>query len=139
MREIRFTVDAWPPAKNEAMSMLGPNHSHAVRVRSLLEAARLAMRDGGWQLTVEPVGLELVVYAAEGQDPWDATNYLGGTGDVLQDKSRPLPRLDLSHLGELRQVALYENDRQIREVHYRQALAPTPSYSVRVWTLDPAS
>ena len=136
MCAIQFTVDGWPPAKNEALSMLGPNHSHARRVRALLEAARVALRDGGWQFTGEPIGLELIVYAAEGRDPWDATNYLGGVGDVLQDKSRPLPRLDLSHLGELRQVALYENDRQIQEIHYCQSLGPASSYAVRVWTLD---
>lgn len=57
-------------------------------------------------------------------------------GDVLQDKSRPLPRLDLSHLGELRQVALYENDRQIHEIHYRQSPRRVSSYSVRVWALN---
>lgn len=136
MRAIQFTVDGWPPAKSEALSMLGPNHSHARRVRVLLEAAGAALRDGNWQFTSQPIGLELILYAAEGRDPWDATNYLGGVGDVLQDKSRPLPRLDLSHLGELRQVALYENDRQIQEIHYRQSPGPASNYSVRLWTLD---
>ena len=116
--------------------MLGPNHSHARRGRALLEAARAALRDGDWQFTNEPIGLELIIYAAEGRDPWDATNYLGGVGDVLQNKSRPLPRLDLSHLGELRQVALYENDRQIQEISYRQSPGRVSSYSVRLWTLD---
>lgn len=139
MCAIQCTVDGWPPAKNEALSMLGPNHSHAPRVRALLEAARAALRDGDWQFTSEPIGLELIVSAAEGRDPWDATNYLGGVGDVLQDKSRPLPRLDLSHLGELRQVALYENDRQIQEIRYRQSSGPASSYSVRLWTLDVTS
>ena len=52
--------------------MLGPNHSHPPRVRALLEAARAALRDGNWQFTSEPIGLELIVYAAEGRDPWDA-------------------------------------------------------------------
>lgn len=104
MREIQFAVRGQPPAKSEAQSLLGPKHPHARRVRALLQAARVALRDSDWQLTWEPIGLELAVCAAEGQHRSDATNYLGGIGDVLQAKTRPLLRLDLSHLGELRRV-----------------------------------
>ncbi len=39
MREVSFTVAGLPPAKNEALSMLGVGHGHAERVRALLVAA----------------------------------------------------------------------------------------------------
>ena len=116
--------------------MLGPKHPHAPRVRALLEAARAALRHGKWQVTGEPIGLELVVHAADGGRQSDATNYLGGIGDVLQDKTRPFRGLDLSHLGELRQVTLFEDDRQVREIHYSQSATPVAGYSVRIWTLE---
>ena len=135
MGEIRFTVSGLPPAKGEALSMLGPKHPHALRVRALLDAARLALQDGAWQLTGNPIGLELVVGLARGAHRSDATNYLGGIGDVLQDKVRSFRGRDLSHLGALRQVALYHDDSQIREIRYSEASARTGTYSVRVWTL----
>ena len=34
-----------------------------------------------------------------------------------------------------REVALFQNDRQIKEVHYREHPADTARYSVRVWHL----
>lgn len=38
--QVSFDVPGFPPAKNEALSMLGAGHSHAPRVRLLLERAR---------------------------------------------------------------------------------------------------
>jgi hypothetical protein len=66
----------------------------------------------------------------------DATNYLGGIGDVLEGKAH---RGALEHLGELAAVALYANDRQIQEVHYRCERAAEPQYTVRLWVLDASS
>lgn len=63
------------------------------------------------------VALEVVVGAPTGQVPSDATNYLGGIGDVLEDKSR---RGGIDHLGNLAEVWLYTNDRQIQEISYRE-------------------
>lgn len=134
--DLAFAVGGWPPAKSEALSMLGPNHPHAPRVRALLEAARAAMRQSGWALAELPVGLDVVVSAPPDKDPWDATNYLGGIADVLQDKSRPFRGLDLTHLGELRQVAVYRNDRQIRVVRYRHEPGYEASYAVRIRMLE---
>lgn len=129
-REIRFRVEGYPPAKNEALSMLGPRHPHSARVVSLLEAARDAL---GATVPFEgPIGLEVRLFRA-GADPWDATNYLGGIGDALEAKDR---RGHLEHLGELAWVALYRNDRQIREVHFSEAAAASPGYEVRVFQLD---
>ncbi len=133
--DLSFAVDSWPPAKSEALSMLGPNHPHAPRVHSLLKAAQAAMQQTGWTSVELPVGLDVVVSAPPDKDPWDATNYLGGIADVLQDKSRPLRGLDLTHLGELRQVAVYRNDRQIRVVRYRHELGQKACYIVRIHVL----
>jgi len=132
--EIAFSVDGWPPAKSEARSMFGVQHSHASRVRALLEAARVEIVRVGWETTTEPIGLEVVLHAPPGRDAWDATNYLGGVADTLQDKSR-VGSLDLSHLDELREVAIFGNDRQIKDVHYRERPAESAGYSVRVWHL----
>ncbi|MFB9442838.1 hypothetical protein Dvina_15310 [Dactylosporangium vinaceum] len=66
--------------------------------------------------------------------PADATNYLGGVGDVLQ--GRPVsPTLDRSHLGELGGVALFADDRQIQRVAYRVVPGDVPSYTVQVTIL----
>jgi hypothetical protein len=133
-QELWFRVPGYPPAKNEALSMLGSGHSHAPRVLGLLRAARDALQrssfipvDGG------PVALDVVVHTPPNRDPWDATNYLGGIADVLEEKSR---RGTLEHLGELRQVWVYRNDRQIKEVSYRQLEAPDAFYTVRIRALS---
>jgi hypothetical protein len=121
--EIALTVGGWPPAKNEAKSMLSDGHPHAPRVRALLEAAQQALAAGAHPIEHGEIALELVIVSPE-QPPCDATNVLGGIGDVLEQKTR---RGDtVAHLGPLAQVALFANDRQIREseergeqVHYR--------------------
>jgi hypothetical protein len=133
MTEVSFDIEVFPPAKNEALSMLSEGHSHAARVIRLLQAARQATVGRDFRLMDGPIGLEVIVYAPSSQDPWDATNYLGGIADVLEEKSRRGPLL---HLGALRNVALYHNDRQIREVRYRQASGSAARYRVRVWRLD---
>lgn len=58
--------------------------------------------------------------------------HLGGVGDVLEAKDR---RGAFPHLGELADVALYVNDRQIHEVLYRWERESATRYSVRVWRL----
>ena len=98
--------------------MLGAGHSHSGRVVELLRTAQAATADTDFVRFDGPIGLDVVIRAPVGMDPWDATNYLGGIGDVLEDKSRRT-QVSLAHLGDLVTVALYRNDRQIREVHYR--------------------
>jgi hypothetical protein len=122
-----------PPVKNEAKSLLSAGHGHADRVVALLEAARAATRSGGWVPTVgQPLGLELVVFAPV-EPPSDATNDLGGVGDVLEAKSRRGP---LTHLGDLASVWLYDNDWRIHEVLYRWQVDAETRYKVRLWTRD---
>lgn len=130
--EVRFVVEGLPPAKNEAKSMLAPGHPYADRVLRLLRAADEAMTGERTPLFgTDALGLELIVYS-QSEPPSDATNYLGGVGDVLETKAR---RGALPHLGQLAEVALYVNDRQFHEVRYRWERGVATRYSVRVWTL----
>lgn len=78
-----------------------------------------------------PIGLELTV-ESPAEPLIDATNFLGGVGDVLEAKSRRGP---LEHLGDLAKVGLYENDLQIHEVRYRWQKTPEVHYLVRLWEL----
>jgi hypothetical protein len=75
------------------------------------------------------VSLEVVLQAPRGTMPGDATNYLGGIADVLEDKS---PRGPLDHLDGLGNVWLYRNDRQIKQVAYREIASNRMSYQVTV-------
>ena len=132
---VSFHVDGYPPAKSEALSMLGAGHSHTARVRLLLEAARRAKaRSGLHEVLAGPVALEVVIHTG-GDRPWDATNYLGGIADVLQDKAHHGPLVE--HLGELAAVALYHDDRQITQVSYREEPRTTKGYVVTVRALAP--
>jgi hypothetical protein len=67
--------------------------------------------------------------ARPGGNPADATNYLGGIADVLEEKSRRGP---LDHLEALATVWLYGNDRQLKQVSYREVAANQVSYTVTV-------
>jgi hypothetical protein len=132
--EISFKVDGYPPAKSEALSMLGVGHRHADRVVRLLEAAREAAIAIGFDgFGPRPVGLEMAVYCERDGNRSDATNYLGGVGDVLEGKAH---RGAMEHLGALANVAVYDNDRQIEQVRYRWVKADRASYTVRLWALD---
>jgi hypothetical protein len=134
VREITFTVVGYPPGKNEAKSMLGDGHSHASRVRLLLDAARSASQAQGFvPIETGRVGLDVVVNATTEEPTWDATNYLGGIADVLEHKAHRGP---LEHLGELAAVWLYRNDRQIKQLSYRETAATEARYTVTVRRLD---
>jgi len=132
MREITIEVSGYPPAKNEAKSMLAAGHVHAGRVMALLCAARDAAGPGPEvYFSVVSLGLELVV-TSPAPPPSDATNYLGGVADVLEDKGS---RGDLAHLGEFAHFALCPNDRQFHEVRYRWEHGPDVGYQIRIWEL----
>jgi hypothetical protein len=116
--------------------MLAAGHVHAKRVLDLLTAAELGVKAAGWQFQVGgSLGME-VVLTSPAPPPSDATNYLGGVGDTLEDKVR---RGDLAHLGELAGVALYANDRLFHDVRYRWEPATEIGYSVRIWVRDEAA
>lgn len=81
--EVAFAVEGWPPAKNEAKSMLATGHLYADRVLHLLQGAEVAI--GNQRSPVfggDALGFELIV-CSPAEPPSDATNYLGGVGDVL--------------------------------------------------------
>ena len=131
--ELVLAVDGLPPAKNEAVSMLGPRHPHCDRVLLLLTVARSTLSSTGQDgFGLSPVGIDVCIFAPNHDLPGDATNYLGGIGDVLEDKSR---RGQLVHLGDLARVSLFHNDRQIREVRFCVREGASYRYKVRVWTL----
>ena len=133
VNQISFDVLGLPPAKSEALSMLGAGHTHAPRVRLLLEAARRARDEQAFvPINEGHVALKVVVRASANQPAWDATNYLGGIGDVLEDKSR---RDGIDHLGDLADVWLYGNDRQIKEISYREIEADETGYTVTIRSL----
>ena len=128
--QVSFEVAGFPPPKGEAISMLSAGHSHAPRVRLLLEAARRALEEQKFAPIHDgPVGLDVVVRCPAGRNQADATNYLGGIADVLEEKSRRGP---LDHLDTLAKVSLYGNDRQLKEVSYREVVAGEVSYTVTV-------
>lgn len=130
MDEMSLVVDGFPPVKNEAKSLLAAGHPHAQRVVALLEAAAQGLEEHQWRVQPsDSLGLELVL-VSPGPPPSDATNYLGGVGDVLEDKSR---RGELPHLGKLAATAWYANDRQIHEVQYRWEVGAPTGYRLRVW------
>jgi hypothetical protein len=131
---LSFEVAGLPPLKNEALSILAAGHRQAGRVRALLEAACLAAQRSGWTPLTDLVALEVVLRRPPEHHAGDAANFLGGIGDVLQDKRRA-GRVGLAHLGVLVDVALYVDDRQIRQISYREEPAAAPSYSVRVAAL----
>jgi hypothetical protein len=134
VNQVSFDVPGYPPAKNEALSMLGISHGHAPRVRLLLElAGRACAAQGFVPVGKGDVALDVVVRAPAGQNPADATNYLGGIGDVLEDKSSRGP---LDHLGPLSTVWLYRNDRQITQVSYREVESGQVGYTVTIRSLD---
>lgn len=115
--------------------MLGATHSHAPRVVTLLEAARDQIANDDFKgFGLQAIALELRVRSGRDRNRSDATNYLGGIADVLEDEAHRGGAL--GHLGELAQVSLYNNDRQVEEVHYYWEDAVSPSYRVRFWSLD---
>jgi hypothetical protein len=126
---VSFDVPGYPPPKNEALSMLGAGHRYADRVRLLLDAARAARESQSFTPADGPVGLDVVLRCPAGTNPADATNYLGGIADVLEEKSHCGP---LEHLGSLAAVHLYRNDRQIKQVTYREDESSTVSYTVTI-------
>jgi hypothetical protein len=134
VNQVMFEIPDYPPAKNEAKSMISADHPHLDRVLRLLAAAQRARSEQGLAPIADgAVSLDVVLKAPAGQERADATNYLGGIGDVLEDKAH---RGSLDQLGDLAAVWLYRNDRQIKQVSYQETEANNPSYTVTVRSLD---
>jgi hypothetical protein len=137
MTTVEFEVTGWPPIKNEARSLFAAGHAHRGRVEHLLQAAAAAVAETGWirANSNTDIALDVVVHSPTPRPPADATNFLGGIGDVLQGRTVS-PSLNLSHLGDLATVALFDDDRQIQRITYRvEAGSSGPSYTVRLTIL----
>ncbi|MEU7802417.1 hypothetical protein AB0B10_24450 [Micromonospora arborensis] len=128
---IVFDVDGVPPIKNEALSLFAANHSQRERVERLLTAATAAAERLGWTSVPDHVELDVTVRSPAARPSGDATNFLGGIADVLQGR-KTTHRIDLSHLGELAEFALFDDDSQIQEIAYRVVKDSVPSYTVQV-------
>nr|MDT0659730.1 hypothetical protein [Micromonospora sp. DSM 115978] len=135
---LSFDVNGLPPVRTEALSIFSAGHRQAGRVRTLLEAACAAAQQTGWIPLVDPVQLDVVLRCPPEHHSYDAATLLGGIGAVLQDKKRAAT-VGLAHLGSLVDVALYLDDRQIRQLSYREEPAESASYLVRVAALPPAA
>jgi hypothetical protein len=116
MNEVSFTVEGNPPLKGEALSLFSEDHPQAVkgRVRALLQAAQRACQEQGF-VPIEldgRVALDVITRRSTG----DGTNILGGIADVLEDKHRHYR--NCSHLGDLADVWLYRDDKQLTRITY---------------------
>lgn len=132
-RQLEFWVAGLPPTKNEAISLLGSGHPHRERVLALLASAAAAVEANPHVGHFGPgtrLALDVHVESVTGTAPSDATNYLGGIGDVLEDKARRAPSVD--HLGPLAHVSVYANDAQIREVSYSEGVSSSGADRYRV-------
>ncbi len=133
---IRLEIDGLPPSKS-GRSMLAAKSNKRRKVEALLKAARESAREahrceGFAGFGKQSLRLEVVVHAGRGEEPWDATNYLGGIADVLEGKAKKLlahPGL-LDWLGDLVEVGLYNDDRQIKEISYRDVPSTEQRYVV---------
>lgn len=124
--ELRIEVTGEiPPVKGEASSMLSVLHPQRIRVRRLLLEAADVMR--GRELLVGDIGLDVTTSAPRGHRLPDATNMLGGIGDVLQARSTGA---DIEHLGSLARVACFDDDSQIQEIHYRRIERDEVGYAI---------
>lgn len=130
---LSFRVDGhFPPSKNTATSMLAETHPDTTRVRALLAAAAAAtaMNPEFAPIVDGRVGLDVVLTPPTDQEAWDATNYLGGIADVLEYKAGRGAAVE--HLGNLADVWLYRNDRQIKRVSYREEAHGPEGHGYRV-------
>jgi hypothetical protein len=122
-----------PPAKSQR-SIFGPLSNQHKRLRALLEEVHRVKSAGGLgEFGSAPIRMEVEVRAPAGSVPGDATNYLGGIADALEMKKRRRKASGpLDHLGYRQHVGLYQDDRQLKEVFYRETEADRMGYTVRL-------
>jgi hypothetical protein len=128
---IRFEVQGKPPLKGEAISVFNPKHGQAERIHTLLQAAQLACLEQGFApIEDRGVALEVITRSPAG----DAANIVGGIADVLENKPIRSHRSSIDHLGDLATVWLYQDDKQIKQIIYREEPGES-SYTVTVRAL----
>lgn len=130
---IEFEVDGQPPLKGEALSLMNAKHKQLNRVVALLSAVqRLKSSNSNNGFGSHLIRLEVEVRCTTLPPKGDATNYLGGIGDILQARK---PQ-GSDHLGELAGLSLFDDDRQFVEIAYRATLSEADSYTVRLSRID---
>ena len=127
--DIHIAVEGLPPAK-QISPLLAPSHTHRGRVLALLHAAKAAVPAESRPFA-SSLSLTLTLFVPDDLPPGDPTNFLGGVADVLQEKQ------DVWDLGELRSVALYRNDAQLRHLEFRQEVGDRLRYELHLRQLDP--
>jgi len=129
--EVCFEVRGNPPLKGEAISVFNAKHGQAERIRALLQAAQRACQEQGFVPVDEgSVALGVIARSPAG----DAANIVGGIADVLEDKPSRHYRSSIDHLGDLAAVWLYRDDKQIKQITYREEPGEC-SYTVTVRAL----
>lgn len=130
--EICIEVMGKPPLKGEALSVFNSKHPQADRVLALLQAAQRACHGHAF-VPIESghVALEVTTRSPAG----DAANIIGGIADVLENKPHRAHRSSIEHLGDLANVWLYGDDKQIKQVTYLEESGGTSSYTVTVRAL----
>jgi hypothetical protein len=127
--EVCFEVRGNPPLKNETISMFNATHGQADRIRALLQAAQRACQEQEFVQIVEGgVALDVIARSPTG----DGANIIGGIADVLEDKSGR--GIAIEHLGDLAAVWIYRNDKQLKQISYREE-SGEHSYTVTVRAL----
>lgn len=99
-------------------------------MRRLLEAASSAI--GSRECLDGGIELDVTIAAPSRRPLPDATNMLGGIGDVLQ---RRATGAIVDHLGPLADVACFHDDAQIQQLQYRRLDAEELSYTVVIRTV----
>jgi hypothetical protein len=138
MKGIRFEVQGLPPAKSgrrlrwESLPST-PGESWSSWKPLVTRSITADSRDLG------PGGYGLKWWFMRGRNEgWDATNYLGGISDVLEGKARRLIAHpgSLDHLKDLGPVGLYDDDRQIKEILYKEVPSASNRYVVTLSSLE---
>ena len=139
LTRIRLELDGLPPSKRGDVSALGATSNQRPKVVALLKVARKEMKRSGSEGFGDlKLRLDVDVYAGRNDEPWDATNYLGGIADVLEGKAKRLKAQpgSLDHLEDLKDLGLYDDDRQIKEIHYREFASERARYVVTITVLE---
>lgn len=132
---VRFDVRGKPPLKNDAISVFNAKHGQAERICALLRAAQRACQEYGFApIERGGVALDVITRSPAG----DAANIIGGIADVLENKPVRSHRSSIDHLGDLATVWLYQDDKQIKQISYREEPGES-SYTVTVRALRAGS
>jgi len=108
---VEFTVEGPPPAYDLGFSIENPKHPRYRLTQKLREIAEKAME--GRSLFKEDISLEIEHQTSRKEQEADSANIIAGIANVLQR-------------------IIYENDRQIKEIHYRRRISEKDVYRIRI-------